>query len=237
MATTTSKQKLMNQLFAAPGKGARAAAEPDLLPVLEQFVYAVLRENATREAADRAYAQLRDRFFDWNEVRVSSAREIADAFDGLLSEPETRAQRVIDFLQEVFETTFSFDLEPLQKKGVKLAAKTLSRYQASSEFAVSWVVQQSLGGHAIPLDSQSVRVLKRLGLIDPPGNSLEAARTSLEHQVPKSKGAQFVDAVSRIADSHCWDADPACPTCPLCNTCVTGAEAKAAAMPASKKPR
>jgi endonuclease-3 len=235
MATTT-KQKLINQLFATPGKGARVA-EHDLLPVLEQFIYAVLRENATREAADRAYAQLRDRFFDWNEVRVSAPREIADAFEDLLSEPEARAQRITDFLQEVFELEFSFDLDGLKKKGVKLAAKALSRYQASNEFAVSWVVQQSLGGHAIPLDSQSVRVLRRLGVIDEPATDLEAVRASLEHQVPKSKGAPFVDAVSAIADSHCWEVDPACPACPLCNTCVTGSEARTAALPTSKKPR
>lgn len=238
MATTTSKQKVINQLFGTLGKGARPA-EHDLLPVLEQFIYAVLRENATREAADQAYKNLKAHFYDWNEVRVSSLREVADALDDVVAESETRAQRIIDFLQEVFETTFSFDLEALQKRGVKQAAKQLSRYQAANDYAVSWVVQQSLGGHAIPVDRQSLRVLKRLGLVDEqPTADLEALRASLEHQVPKAKGTQFVDLLSTLADMHCRDAYPSCPECPLSNSCLTGAEAKAAAMPsASKKPR
>ena len=90
MATTVNKQKIVNQLFTSLGKHARA--KPDERPVLEHFIYAMLRENATREAGDQAFKSLRDQFFDWNEVRVSSTLEIAEALDGILAEPETRAQ-------------------------------------------------------------------------------------------------------------------------------------------------
>ena len=55
-------------------------------------------------------------------MRVSSLRELEEAFAGL-PEPESRAQRLVSFLQEVFETTFSFDLEKLQKAGLKQASK------------------------------------------------------------------------------------------------------------------
>src|SRR5207253_2839062 len=149
--------------------------------------YAVCREGATREAADNAFKSLQEQFFDWNEVRVSSVRELADALQGL-NDAETRAQRIVDFLQEVFETTFSFDLEPLQKKGLKQAAKQLARYQAANDYAVAWVVQKSLGGHAIPLDASALRVLRRLGILED-GRDMEALRASLEHQIPKIKGA------------------------------------------------
>jgi endonuclease-3 len=237
MATTTNKQKLFNHLLAAPAKPARGGAAEETRPVLEQFVYAVCREEATRESADRAFKNLREQFYDWNEVRVSSEQEVADALDGHLSEPVERAKRIIGFLQEVFETDFAFDLEPLQKKGLKQAAKQLSRYQASSDYAVAWVVQQSLGGHALPLDARAVRVLRRLGLLEEEQTDLEAMRASLEHQVPKVKGLYFVDAVSEVAESHCWENDPACPMCPLRHTCVTGASAKTTMSSTSKKPR
>jgi endonuclease III len=235
MATTINRQKLVNQLFTCLGKHARAAAGNHDRPVLEQFVYAVCREDATRESADQAYRALQDAFYDWNELRVSSEQEISEALAGL-SDVETRGRRIREFLQEVFETTFSFDLEPLQKKGVKLAAKQLSRYQAANDYAVAWVVQQSLGGHAIPLDGRSVRVLKRLGLLDEDENNAETMRASLEHQVPKVKGTQFVDLVSELAESVCWEDDPACPDCPLHNCCPTGALHRPAPPP-SKKPR
>jgi endonuclease III len=224
MPTTTNKQRLLQQLCGGIAKYAKWG-DPEPRPVLEQFIYAICREGVTRELADRAFRALREQYFDWNEVRVSSPRELAETMD-CLPDAEGRGQRVIDFLQEVFETTFSFDLEGLQKKGVKLAAKQLSRFQAASEFVVSSVVQQSLGGHAIPLDTSSMRVLHRLGLIETETDDSEATRASLEHQVPKSKAAVFSDTISAVAYDYCFDEEPRCGSCPLCHQCPAGQEMK-----------
>src|SRR5688572_2288926 len=101
MATTPNKQKVVLQVLSLH-KGPRTVDAA--LPVLEQFLYAILREGTTRQAADQAFGALRERFFDWNELRVSSTQEIADAIDEFLPDGEARAQRLIDFLQEVFET-------------------------------------------------------------------------------------------------------------------------------------
>jgi endonuclease III len=222
MATVHNKQKLVTQIFAL-NKSSRDGEAP-AQPVLEQFLYAICREGVTRDAADQAFATLREQFFDWNELRVSSAGEIAAAIDEFVPDGEARGQRLIDFLQEVFETTYSFDLESLQKKGLKQAAKQLSRYQAANDYAVAWV-QKSLGGHAIPLDSAGLRVLRRLHLLED-GPDLEAIRTSLEHQVPKAKGSEFVDLISALAESHCFEKSPKCNSCPLHKTCPTGLEMK-----------
>lgn len=237
MTTTTQKHKVFSQVFTALGKGGRAR-EAAPRKVLEQFLYAICREGTTREAADSAYRALEEKFYDWNEIRVSSPRELADVLAEFVTDSEARAQRLIEFLHEVFETTFSFDLEALQKKGFKQAAKQLARYQAANDYAVAWVVQQSLGGHSIPLDENALRVLRRLGLIEDGENDLEALRASLEHQVPKARGTEFVDLISAVAVEHCWEEDPACPMCPLHKRCPTGMDMKAASVSAStKKPR
>lgn len=239
MPTTINKQKVVNHLFTALGKHAKTKPMEGR-PVLEQFIYAILRENATRDTADQAFKSLQEHFYDWNEVRVSSAQEIVETLEGIVADPQNRAQRVIDFLQEIFETTYSFDLEPLlevlQKKGLKQASKQLSRYQAANDYAVAWVMQHSLGGHAIPLDSAAQRVLKRLGLIEDE-NDLEALRASIEHQIPKAKGTQFVDLISALADSNCIEDDPACHSCTLRSVCMTGLEMRTASAGTSKKPR
>ncbi len=223
MPTTINKQRLVNQLLAL-GKTCKASAER---PMLEQFIYAICREGVTRQLADQGFRQLQQTFFDWNEVRVSSQRELADTLD-MLPNAEGRAQRIIDFLQEVFETTFSFDLEGLDKKGLKQAAKQLARYQAANDYAVAWVIQQSLGGHAIPLDTPALRVLKRLGLLEDEGDDLESLRTCLEHHIPKSKGAVFCNLVSDLAANFCCDHDPKCSACSMQSACVTAQEAKTA---------
>ena len=138
---------------------------------------------------------MRERFFDWNEVRVSSLREIEEALADL-PDAEHRAQRLISFLQEVFETTFSFDLESLHKKGLKQAAKQLGRYQAANDYAVAWVIHR-LGGHAIPVDGPILRVLRRLGLVDGDQDDTESLRATLEHLVPKVRGPLFGEVGKR----------------------------------------
>ena len=35
-------------------------------------------------------------------------------------------------------------------------------------------------------------------------------RASLEHQIPKAKGHQFIDLISYLAQEHCWEEDPNC---------------------------
>lgn len=235
MATTMNKQKVVNQLFSALAKQVKGAEDSPARPVLEQFIYAICREGTTRAHADQAYQALQSRFFDWNEIRVSAPEELAEVLEGLTPEPLARAQRIIGFLQEVFETTFAFDLEGLQKKGLKQAAKQLARYQSANDYAVAWVTQQSLGGHAIPLDNVILRVLRRLQLIEEGVTDLEMIRTSLEHQVPKAKGTLFVDLISSLGQDLCHETRPMCPSCPLRPNCPTGLTAKSHST--SKKPR
>ena len=231
MATAASKQKLLTQVL---GKGKKAPAPKDAvepveisaLNVLEQVLYAFCREDATPAQADRAFQQLQERFFDWNEVRVSSSREIAEAFEGMTKSFD-RAERIISFLQELFETTFSYDMDLLQKKGVKVAAKQVERQQAVSDFIVAWVTQRSLGGHAVPVDSATARCLKRLGLVEAELEKLPDIRAALEHLVPKAKNIEFTDTVSRVAVEMCHEKAPACGSCPLSADCPGVRTAKA----------
>lgn len=216
MAATINKQRLLTHFFST----AKKTVEPDAeaRPVLQEFIFGLCREDATREQAEDAYRYLLERFFDWNEIRVSSVRELEEAFAGM-SEAEARAQRLVSFLQEVFEIHFAFDLDKLQKEGLKQAAKKLSRYQAANDYAVSWVVQRSLGGHAIPLDPPTLRCVRRLGLIDDEQSEADA-RASLEHLVPKAKGPLFTDMISTVAGEYCWTEQPQCSSCPLAGECA-----------------
>ncbi len=232
MATTTNKQRTLNQLLAVANSGTdsrgKSSKEESVcanLPVLEQVIFALCRENATLAQAQLAFENLKTRFFDWNEIRVSTIRELEEALAGL-SDAETRAQRLVAFLQEVFEERFAFELEDLHKKGVKQAAKKLTNYGAANEYVGSWVVQRSLGGHAIPVDAATLRCARRLGLIDSSIEDPESARAALEHLVPKAKGVQFTDAISEIAESHCWEVDPNCSRCSLQSDCPTALESR-----------
>jgi endonuclease-3 len=144
---------------------------------------------------------------------------------------------VISLLQEVFESTYSFDLESLHKKGLKQSAKQIGRYQAANDFTVAWVTQQTLGGQAIPIDAPTLRTVRRLGLVDSDAVDSEAVRTSLEHQVPKAKAHQFSELISLIARDYCWEDTPNCGQCPLRGDCLTGMTDERCRKGVSRKPK
>lgn len=245
MPATTNKQQLLTQAHALLKKKLRAPgpAAADR-PVLEELVYAVCREGVTSEEADRAYESLRKGFLDWNEVRVSTVQEVSDALKPL---PGTgaRARRIIALLQTVFEEEYAFDLGDLGKSGLKQAAKQLARYKEGvTDFTVSWVIQRTLGGHAVPLDDATLRVLRRLHVLDEsepePEGGLEALRGTVEHLVPKARGPEFTDLLSVHARTICVADDPHCRECPLKADCPTGIERlakKTAVAEPKKKPR
>ncbi|MFO0877377.1 MAG: hypothetical protein U0840_08375 [Gemmataceae bacterium] len=247
MATTTSKQRTLSQLLSLSangsevrGKETEGALDLGKLPILEQFIFALCREGSTTEQAQQAFHNLKTRFFDWNEIRVSTVRELEEAMAGL-SDAESRAQRLIAFLQEVFEERFSFDLEDVQKKGLKQGAKKVLSYGAANDFVGAWVVQRSLSGHALPLDAPTLRCSRRLGLIDGQVDDTESLRTGLEHLVPKAKGIHFTETISQVAETHCWEQEPNCGPCPLRGDCPTGQELNgeqlASARTSRAKPR
>ena len=240
MPAITNKQQLLTQAHTALKKK-YPVAEPaeERRPVLEELVYAILREGTTRADADRAYDAIRKTFIDWNEVRVSTVQEVADALRPI-PQAGNRAMRIIGLLQKVFEERYSFTLEDLDKKGLKQAAKQLSRYKEDvTDFTVAWVLQRTLGGHAIPLDEPTLRVLRRLGVVEEgEADGLEAVRASIEHVIPKARGPEFTELMSLHAKELCVEGTPNCPACPLKSDCPTGQEVLAAAKkPAEGKPR
>jgi len=225
MATAVNKQKILDHVLTALKKR-YDVPEPTQRSVLEHLLYAVVREGTTREKADRAFQNLKTRFVDWNEIRVSTVQELCDTM-GPLPDVATRAQRLIGLLQEWFELTYSFDMEEVAKKGLKEGAKKISRLNDANDYSVAWVMQHGLAGHAIPLDGPTIRVLRRLGVLDGESESLESLRGTIEHFVPKAKGPALVELLSRHADDLCVEDNPKCGKCPLLEDCPTGQELRA----------
>jgi endonuclease III len=190
--------------------------------VLEELLYAVIREGTTSELADAVFKRFKGSFFDWNEVRVSTVPEITEALSGVPN-ASRKGQRIIELLQDVFELHYSFDLTDLDKKGLKQAAKQLGRFNGVNDFSVAWVTQRSLAGHAIPLDEPTIRVLRRLNVLEEEVDDTEAVRGTVEHLVPKANDVAFTEHVTVLAETVCLE-KPKCGDCPLKADCPTGLE-------------
>jgi endonuclease III len=235
---TQSKAQLLNEVHTLLKK--RYKPKPDRnngrLTVLEAVIYGLCHEGTTREQANQALSRFKDGFFDWNEVRVSTVDEIQSALAGL-PEAEGRAQRIRRFLRQLFERTYGFTLDLLTKKSLKDAVKALQDYEAfSSDYVLATVIQQALGGHAIPVDEPARRALARLGVIDPEVDNL-TLRTMLERAVPKNRGNEFIELVEELAHDTCVEGVPDCPHCELRKICPTALARQEQAHAASASPK
>ena len=158
-------------------------------PVLEQLLFACCVENAHYNAAEEAFASLVHNYFDFNEIRVSSVQELGEVLHGL-PDPPAAANRVKRVLQSVFEATYDFTLEDLRKMNLGPASDKLTEFDGSSRFAVAYVVQASLGGHAIPIDYGALRALYAVSLVSE-ADVKGGVVPGLERAVAKSKGLEF----------------------------------------------
>jgi endonuclease-3 len=106
-----------------------------------------------------------------------------------LNDPNEAATRLKRVLQSVFETHYTFDLEPMKKQNIGQAVKTIEKYNGSTPFIVAYVTQNALGGHAIPINQGLLESMRIVGVV----SDAEAAKGTvpgLERVVPKSKGAE-----------------------------------------------
>ncbi len=152
------------------------------------MLFASCLENAHYAAAEGGYAALVHNFFDWNEVRVSTVRELAEVLSGL-PDPMAAAGRVRRILQSVFEATYSFEFEDIRKLNLGPATEKLAAVDGASKFCVAYVVQAALGGHAVPLDSGTLGVL-RLVEVATDEEVQSGVIGGLERAVPKNKGVE-----------------------------------------------
>ena len=148
-----------------------------------------------------------------------------------------KAKRVVEVIQDWFEQTYSFDMEEIAKRGLKEGVKKIARSVGVTDFAVAWVTQHGLGGHAMPLDQPAIRLLTRVAALDDPAADVEAMRGTVEHFVTKAKGPLFVELVSAAAHELCTEVEPDCPHCPLKDECPYGQERLKLLAAGGGKPR
>jgi endonuclease-3 len=157
--------------------------------VLEQLLVACCLENAHHDAAEEAFLGLVHNFFDFNEVRVSTVRELGEVMPRI-PDAAAAAHRVKRVLQSIFESSYSFDLEALRKMNLGPAIEKLKAVDGTTNFTVAYVVQAALGGHAIPVDEGTIQALHIVELVTQEDQQAGVV-PGLERAIPKSKGPEF----------------------------------------------
>jgi hypothetical protein len=193
---TPNRSALIGHTLKVLKKHFKPTPPPKDRSLFEHLLFACLVEDSPPEAAEQVYATLKSEYFGWNEVRVSTIRELTDALRPLVN-PAESAARLKQTLHSVFESVYEFDIESMKKQNIGQAAKVLHKYNGTTPFAVGYVTQHALGGHAIPLNRGAMITLHTVGVI----SDDEFAKNTvpgLERAVPKSKGAEVASLLHQL---------------------------------------
>jgi endonuclease III len=195
--TTVSRTAQFGKLHKILKKHYKPVATNADRTVMEHLLFACCLEDARYEAAEEAFAALKHTFFDWNEVRVTSISELSEVM-ACLPDPRAAANRIKRVLHAVFEARFNFDLEESKKKNLGPTIKWLEDLDGTTRSTVAFVVQASLGGHAIPIDTGTMSILKLLDLVSEK-DAEKGEVPGLERAIPKAKGMEFGSLLHQFA--------------------------------------
>ena len=193
---STNRSAIIAKVYKVLKKHYKPVAPPAERTALEHLLYGCLLENARYEAADEAFARLKESFFDWNEIRVTTVTELAEGMGGV-PDAAAAAQRVKKSLQSIFEANYSFDIEAMKKQNLGKAEKDLEKVGGATSFVRAYVTQNALGGHSIPVSKGALDALHAVGVI----TDAEADKgqvPGLERAIPKNKGVEFGSLLQQL---------------------------------------
>jgi endonuclease III len=185
---TPNRSALINKTLKVLRKHYKPVTPPKDRSLFEHLIFACLVEDSPNESAEQVFGALKQEYFGWNEVRVSTIRELTDALKPLVN-PAESASRLKQTLHSVFESVYEFDIETMKKQNIGQAAKMLEKYNGTTPFAVAYVTQFALGGHSIPLNKGALITLHTVGVISDDEFEKNIV-PGLERAVPKNKGTE-----------------------------------------------
>jgi len=196
----SNRQALITKTHKVLRKHYEPVAPPADRPLLEHLLYACCLENGRFENVDEVFAKLEQNYFGWNEVRVTTVAELAEVM-AMLPDAADAARRLKRVLQSVFESHYSFDLEFLKKQNLGKAIEHLEKFHGVTPFAVAYVTQNALGGHAIPLNASVFEILQLIGVISE-GEAAKQRVPGMERAIPKNKGVEFGSLLHQLAEDY-----------------------------------
>lgn len=195
--STSNRSAIISKVYKVLKKHYKPISPPADRTALEHLLYGCLLENSRHEAADEAFAKLKELYFDWNEIRVTTVTELAEGMGGI-PDAAAAAQRVKRSLQSIFEGSYSFDIDTLKKQNLGKAEKDLEKFTGTTLFVRAYVTQNALGGHSIPISRGAIDVLHAVGAIS--DNEADKGQVpGLERAIPKNKGGEFASLLQQLA--------------------------------------
>jgi len=165
----------------------------------------------------RAFDNLKNQYPSWNDLRQSDVSEIEEAihFSGLASQ---KAQRIKDMLNYIYNERGDTSLSFLEQYNDKEAELYLLSLPGTGIKIAKCVLMYSLNRNVYPIDSNTLKIYKRLGIVDKTVLSKNEA-IQLEAEVPEKMRYDLHVNLVAHAREICKTKKPRCSNCVISNYC------------------
>ncbi len=192
MKNVKTYEKKTRKLLGAFAKKAPQAIE-DMNEAIGVLVEIMLLENSTPAKAAKAFKAICEEYVDFNDLRVSPAKEIHDCIGSDYPQCSVKAHMIADVLRGIFYKTSNMSLEYIGEMNKRDRVRHMQELGLSS-FAISMVLLTIFETRAVPVDQDLADSLEMDGAVQP-GLTLE----------------QIASFVANLATSkNCFGAHLAC---------------------------
>lgn len=184
---------------------------------LDALIHTVLSQNTSDVNCDRAYATLRQRFPEWEDVHRAPLRHLISAIHsgGLAN---IKGVRIKALLEEVWADQGHFDLSFLRDLSDEEVKAYLARFKGVGGKTIACVLLFGMGRPAFPVDTHVFRVMRRLGLLN--GRfTPEKAQEVLEPRIPPGDRYALHIQLVQHGRQVCKAQRPLCASCVLARVC------------------
>jgi endonuclease-3 len=211
-------QALLRHALHAPFHGAyEVAAYPR--DIIDLLIFHKLHLAMAASKALASYRELRERFVDWNEVRVSSVREIQECIQEAPAALDL-AIFIKDLLESIHRERHNLSLEFLAEQNLGEIRSYLKKLKGVENATIDMILLLRKQYPVLPLDQAMEAVLKRLGL-SRSGDSRERRERQLYELVPPERALIFHHYILNHSREFCPpdEANLDCPRCRLRKRC------------------
>jgi endonuclease III len=192
------------------------------LPIIDELVATVLSQHTSDHNSERAFAQLKGAFPDWEQVLAAPAGAVADVIrcGGIADQ---KARRIQQILAAIRAREGRIDLSRLQDLGDAAVEEYLISLPGVGPKTAACVLVFSMGRAAFPVDTHVHRVATRLGWIPAAITAAQAYRI-LAPAVPPGIRYDLHLALITHGRAVCQAQRPRCDACVLRDECAYGCD-------------
>ncbi len=184
---------------------------------MDELVNCILSQSTNDGNRDRAFAALKARWPDWQQVVEAPTEEVIATIRvaGLANQKGPRIQAL---LRSIHEQRGAWNIDFLAELPLEEAGAWLTALRGVGPKTAAIVLCFAFGRPALPVDTHVHRVGKRLGLI-PEKMSAERAHPLMAALVPPEQHYSFHIQLIRHGREVCHARRPDCAGCSLTDCC------------------